>query len=177
MGDKKNIKKQAEEESSLLDISNEEKKNPWQILMFAIVLIVILYLFNVFFGPQNDNNLDTSLNQKVEKTLEKDAPTSNLKVIANKKEMATDYRSVISNIKGSFLKIEDKTSNTELAKFSYDSLDMMFKAVVPLINKPFHLKLTLSLNTINKLSILGEEENSDLIEEVDKLGSILEEWQ
>jgi hypothetical protein len=177
MGGKKDVKKQVKTENSILDSSTDEKKNPWQILMFAAILIIILYLFNLFFGAQNDNKVDVSIIQEKQDELSKDWPASNSRAVVDKEEMKTDYRSVVDSIKGSFLKIEDRQSNEELARFSYDSLDKMFKAVVPLINKPFHLKLTLALNTINKLSILGEEDNSELVEEVDRLDSILEEWQ
>ena len=177
MGGKKTIKTKTKLNKNNLDSSAIEEKNPWQILFFAFILIFILYLFNVFFGSQNNNNQNITIEKAQQEKSEKAVAASNLRRAVNKEEMKADYGMVISDIKKSFLLIEDKDSNTDLAKFSYNSLGEMFKAVVPLENKEFHLKLTLSLNTINKLSSLGEENNDELKEEVDRLNGILGEWQ
>ncbi len=164
-------------EENNLTPGTTDGKNPWQILFFAIILVLILYLFNVFFGNQNNKKIDTGAQQAQKEEVKKDLSVNSPRTPIDKEEMKSDYRSVIDDIKSSFLAIENKNSNKEMAKFSHDSLDKMFKAVVPTLNKPFHLKLTLSLNTINKLSVLNQEDKTELIKEVDRLDGILGEWQ
>lgn len=158
--------------------SKNEGKNPWQILLFALIIILLFYLFYAFLGNNDFLNKKTADNieGKYDKTSEVglNFPKKNNLPEITSEELEANYRDDMNKILAAYNEIKGSADREEWSKFSRDYLVKVFQMVVPADKKDFHLELAIALNAINVAAARGEDNLEEKIEDFNK---IIESWQ
>lgn len=151
----------------IVDSTPKNSKNSWVILLI-IGLLLLMIIGCIFFWYRVGNVNVIENNVKSNSTGSKP-----IKEAINPEELNKNYAILLDEIKNDYNLAMAINTREEWSKFSYSALDKMFNAVITAENKELHLKLIISLNSINKLTAL-KDNDKELNEEIEKLKVILE---